>query len=241
MLDSDLYPYIFKRKSIRRYADAPLSAEQTDMVQAALGSLVPLFPDEKYKLKFSREKRRVYAYCENSVTGNANIGFLLQQLDLALHGLGFGRLWFGTGREPRDVKPAPPLSYAICLKLGSPAEPLSRESEAEFDRKPIGEVIADADLQPVFKAVRLAPSAANTHPWRFVRDGDSIRAYRKKPGFVKAAMFGRMNQGDMGIALCHAVLALEHAGYAVRGISAEIPGTVPEGYEYTASIQISPL
>lgn len=238
MLNSDLYPHIFKRKSIRKYSDAPLSAEQTGAVQEVLDSLVPLFSDEKYKLEFSPEKLRVYAYCENTVTGNANIGFLLQQFDLALYGLGLGRLWFGRGNEPKDVKTEPPLSYAICLKIGNPAEPLSRESVAEFNRKPIGEVITDSDLQPVFEAVRLAPSAGNSQPWWFMRDGDAIHVYRKKPGFIKAALMGRMNQGDMGIALCHAVLALEHAGYTIKGFSANAPGTVPDGYEYTATIQI---
>ncbi len=238
MLNSDLYPHIFKRKSIRKYANTPLSVEQVDAAQEVLDSLVPLFPDEKYKLEFSPEKWRVYAYCENTVTGNANIGFLLQQLDLALHGLGLGRLWFGMGKEPKDIKTEPPLSYAICLKIGNPAETLSRESAAEFDRKPIGEVITDSDLQPVLEAVRLAPSAGNSQPWWFKLDGDAIRVYRKKPGFIKAAIMGRMNQGDMGIALCHAVLALEHAGYTVRGISANAPETIPDGYEYTATIQI---
>lgn len=238
MLNSDLYPHIFKRKSIRKYADAPLSAEQAGAVREVLDGLVPLFPDEKYKLEFSPEKKRVYAYCENTVTGNANIGFLLQQFDLSLHGMGLGRLWFGMGQEPKDIKAESPLSYAICLKIGNAAEPLSRESTAEFNRKPIGEVITDSDLQPVFEAVRLAPSAGNSQPWLFMRDGDAIRLYRKKPGFIKAAIMGRMNQGDMGIALCHAVLALEHAGYTVRGISANAPGTVPNGYEYTATIQI---
>jgi hypothetical protein len=238
MLNADLYPSIFERKSIRKYTDAPLTTEQTDAMQAAIAALVPLFPNEKYKLEFSPEKRRIYAYCENTAAGNANAGFLLQQLDLALFAAGLGRLWFGMGTDPKDIKPEPPLSYAICLKVGNAAEPLARQSESEFERKPIGEVIDNVDLQKTFKAVRLAPSAANSQPWRFVREGGVIRAFRKKPGFIKAIMFGRMNQCDMGIALCHAILALERDGYTVKGVSADAPGTVPDGYEHTASIQI---
>ena len=238
MLNPDLYPFIFKRKSVRKYEDASLSAEQIEIVESALAGLVPLFPDEKYKLEFNPGRQRVYGYCENTVIGNANLGFLLQQVDLALFGAGLGRLWFGMGRAPRDIKEAPPLSYAICLKAGIAAEPIAREAIAGFDRKPVEDVIADADLWAAFEAVRLAPSARNFQPWLFKREGAAIHAFRKIPGFINAAMIGRMSQGDMGIALCHAVLGLEHEGYAIKGISPGAPESVPDGYEYTATIRI---
>ena len=238
MLNHDLYAHIFLRKSIRKYDDTPLSAEYITIVQSTIENLVPLFPDEKYLLEFSPEKYRIYAYCENTVAGNANLGFLLQQVDLTLFGAGLGRLWFGMGREPRDIKKAPPLSYAICLKVGVSAEPIARENTESFDRKSIGEVVADSDLWAAFEGVRLAPSARNVQPWWFVREGDSIHAFRKKQGFINAALIGRMNQGDMGIALCHAVLGLEHEGYAIKEIVRSAPESVPDGYEYTATIRV---
>ena len=238
MINSDLYPYIFRRKSIRKYEDAPLSAGQIEIVRNTLEGLVPLFPDEKYTLEFSPEKQRIYAYCENTVAGNANLGFVLQQVDLALFGAGLGRLWYGMGRAPKDIQKAPPLSYAICLKVGPPAEPIAREHVAEFDRKPISEVIADSALWPAFEAVRLAPSARNIQPWWFVKEGESIHAYRKKQGLINAALLGRMNQGDMGIALCHAVLGLEHEGCQIKEIVHIAPQPTPDGYEYTATILI---
>jgi len=238
MLNTDLYPHIFKRKSIRKYSGTPLSTEQIGVVHAAIDNLTPLFPNEKYKLEFNPEKHRIYAYCEDTVAGNVNVGFVLQQLDLALFGAGLGRLWYGTGRTPKDIKSALPLSYAICLKVGVAAEPIARQSVAEFKRNPIGEVIDDVALQPIFEAVRLAPSAVNSQPWRFTRTGDAVHTFRKKLGMIKAAIYGRMNQGDIGIALCHAVLALEHEGYTIKEISHDTPATAPNGYEYTATIQI---
>jgi hypothetical protein len=238
MLNPDFYPYIFKRKSVRKYSDTPLSAEQINAVHTAIGNLVPLFPDEKYSLEFNPDKQRLYAYCENTLIGNVNAGFLLQQLDLALFGAGLGRLWFGMGREPRDIKTTPPLSYAICLKVGVAAEPIARQNTAEFDRKPIGEIISDVDLHPAFEAVRIAPSARNAQPWRFERDGGAISVFRKKPGFIAAAMIGRMTQNDIGIALCHAILALEHEGYTVREITSHARTPAPDGYEYVATIMV---
>ena len=238
MLNPDLYSYVFRRKSVRKYEDGPLSAAQIEVVESTLAGLVPLFPDEKFALEFNPGKQRLYAYCENTVIGNANLGFLLQQVDLALFGAGLGRLWFGMGRAPRDIKEAPPLSYAICLKVGIAAEQIARENTTGFDRKPIEEVIADADLWAAFETVRLAPSARNVQPWWFEREGADIHAFRKKQGFVNAALIGRMNQGDMGIALCHAVLGLEHEGYVIKEIFHIAPESVPGGYEYTATIRI---
>ena len=238
MLNPDFYDNIFVRKSIRKYEDAPLSPEQIETVRGVLEGLVPLFPDEKRSLEFSPEKQRIYGYCENTVAGNANLGFLLQQVDLALFGAGLGRLWFGMGREPRDVEKTQPLSYAICMKVGISAEPIAREAMAGFSRKPIGEVIEDSALWPAFEAVRLAPSARNVQPWWFQPEGQSIHAFRKKQGFINAALLGRMNQGDMGIALCHAVLGLEHEGRAIKEIVRNAPEPVPAGYEYTATIRL---
>ena len=238
MLNPDLYNYIYKRKSVRSYKDVSLSAEQIETGQNTVTGLVPLFPDEKYSLKFSPEKQRIYAYCENTVAGNANLGFLLQQADLALFGAGLGRLWYGMSMAPKGIKVEPPLSYAICMKVGVSAEPISRESVTEFIRKPIGEVIDDETLWPAFEAARLAPSARNLQPWWFRREGASIHAFRKRPGLINAALLGRMSQGDMGIALCHAVLGLEHEGYVIKGIVRGAPESTPGGYEYTASILI---
>ena len=238
MLNSELYSHIFGRKSVRKYEDVSLSTEQILVVESVLSGLVPLFPEEKFTLDFSPEKQRIYAYCEDTVCGNANIGFLLQQVDLALFGAGFGRLWFGMGREPKDIKKASPLSYAICIKAGIAAEPIARETKDEFKRKPISEVINDAGFWPAFEGARLAPSARNTQPWMFKREGEFIHAFRKLPGFISAALIGRMNQGDMGIALCHAILGLEHEGYAVKEVTHSPPESVPGGYEYTATIRV---
>ena len=238
MLDSRLYPYIFERKSIRKYSVAPIGPDHIAAILNEISNLVPLFEGDRYNLELRADKFRIYAYCVNTLTGNANIGFVLQQLDLALHGLGLGRLWYGVGRAPSDIQVIPPLSYAICLKVGEADEPLSRQSVDEFKRKSISEVIDDAELYEIFEAVRLAPSATNAQPWLFKREGDAIYAFRLRLGFFKAAIYNRMNQCDMGIALCHAVLALEHNGYSITGIDSAPPITMPAGYEHTATIHL---
>jgi len=239
MLNPALYPPIFARKSIRKYADTPLTPAQLTAVKAELAKAAPLLPGEQYKLELgeSREGWRVYGYCENTPLSNANLGFLLQQLDLALHLQGLGRLWFGMGRQPKGSQPPRGLSYAMCLKVGAAAEPLARESAAEFDRKPIETVISGADCHTLFEPVRLAPSARNSQPWAFTVDGDEIHVWRRQPGLFDKLLIDRMNWLDMGIALCHAVLSLEHAGKKFE-VEFDAPDNTPPNCGYLLTLGI---
>lgn len=231
MLNPALYPAIFARKSIRQYDENnPLSQEQLELIRREIAQVQPLLPDEKFQLELasSKEGWRIYGYCENTARSNVNLGFVMQQLDLTLYLQGLGRLWYGFGREPRESNPPQGLSYAMCLKVGNPAQGLAREP-SEFDRKAMSEVSADPVLQTLLEAARLAPSAMNSQPWRFTREGGSIGVCCKNPG-VKKLFLGRMNQIDMGICLCHTLLALEHAGYEIKGIAGPAKTDVPGFY-----------
>jgi len=235
-----LYPAIFLRKSIRSYADTPLSAEQLGEIKALLPDVRPLLPDLKFHLELapSKEGWRIFGYCEDTPLGNANLGYVMQQLDLALFLKGLGRLWFGMGRDPR-MKAAPKgLSYAMCLKVGNAAEPLSRE-QGEFNRKPIAEVIADEALRETFEPVRLAPSARNSQPWLFVKEEGGIHVFcANSGGIMKVFGLDRMNQVDMGICLCHAALSFGQRGMKFAPVTT---GGVeaPAGYYYLMTLELS--
>jgi len=238
MLESNLYAPIFTRKSVRKYAETQLTPAQLGLVKEQIAKAVPLLPGEKYKLELgeAREGWRIYGYCENTPLSNANLGFLLQQIDLALHLEGLGRLWFGMGREPKDSKPPKGLSYAMALKVGVAAEPITRTVD-KFDRKPIESVIDKEALYALFEAVRLAPSARNSQPWYFTGDEGMVHVWRKQPGGILKSIIGRMNWLDMGIALCHAVLALENAGKAFT-VEAVPPAQGLEGHDYLLTLDI---
>jgi len=213
MLNPSLYPAIFARKSIRKFSDAPLTGDQLAQVKAEIAAVTPLLPNEIFALELhtSKEGWRIYGYCENKPLSNVNLGYVMQQLDLALHVHGLGRLWYGFGRKPGDITPPKGLSYAMCLKIGNAAEELTREIH-EFDRKQ--SVTPDAALVELLEPARLAPSAMNSQPWTFTAHGDDIHVWRDKLG-LKKLILDRMNLIDVGISLCHAVLALERAGKTV--------------------------
>ena len=238
MLNPNLYAPIFTRKSVRKYAETPLSLAQLGAVKAEIAKAVPLLPGEKYKLELGEAKEgwRVYGYCENTPLSNANLGFLLQQLDLALYLQGLGRLWYGMGRAPGGLKAPEGLSYAMCLKIGTAAEPIARGA-GEFDRKPIDAAVGSDDWKALLEPVRLAPSARNSQPWFFTGDGEGIQVWRRQPGLLDKLIIDRMNWVDMGIALCHAVLALEHAALACKAALAP-PQKGLEGHDYLLTLEI---
>jgi len=93
-------------------------------------------------------------------------------------------------------------------------------------------VCADALLEPV----RLAPSASNTQTWFFSGDLDVITVSRKKLNLLKAQLYGKMNQIDIGIALFHLWLSLDHQG---KVISYDFEkDAAPSGYEFMAKVKI---
>ena len=239
MLNPSLFAPIFTRKSIRKYAETPLSPAQLGTIKAEIANAAPLLPGEKYKLELGEAKEgwRIYGFCENTPLSNANLGYLLQQIDLALHLQGLGRLWFGMGRAPGGVKAPAGLSYAMCLKVGVAAEPIGRENTGEFDRKPIGGIIDEDDLYELFEPVRLAPSARNSQPWLFTADDDKVCVWRRRPGFMDKLLIDRMNWLDMGIALCHVVLSLEHAGKEFK-VAVDSPAKAREGYDYLLTVEM---
>jgi len=244
MLNPSLYAPIFARKSVRKYAENPLSPAQLSVIKAEITRAVPLLPGERYKLELGEAKEgwRIYGFCENTPLSNANLGFMLQQLDLALHLQGLGRLWFGMGRSTGGIKAPAGLSYAMCLKVGAAAEPIARAGVDAFDRKPIHEIIDEDGLFELFEPVRLAPSARNSQPWAFTVDSgkaanDEIYVWRKQPGGMLKLLIDRMNWVDMGIALCHAALSLEHAGRAFK-IMIDSPAKAREGYDYLLTLEL---
>jgi len=91
-------------------------------------------------------------------------------------------------------KPWPELFFD-----GRPGSPLARENAGAF-----GEAL---------EAVRIGPSASNRQPWRVVREGASFHFFlQRTPGYDKMTGEVKLQDVDMGIALCHFELAAAESG-----------------------------
>jgi hypothetical protein len=164
-----------------------------------------------------------------------DFGFGMERNILFATTLGLGTCWLGgtlnragfarkIGLEPGELMPA-------ISPVGYPAEKRSLTDRAfrfmakSDRRKPWHELFFDGrpdtplsrelagSLGEVLEAVRIGPSASNRQPWRIVREGAAVHFFlARTPGYDKMLGEIRLQDVDMGIALCHFELAAGELG-----------------------------
>lgn len=143
-----------------------------------------------------------------------NAGYMLEQMDLFLSSREIGACWCGLAKAKQIRLDG--LDYVIMLAFGKSRPQDFRSKISEFKRKNREEIWeGDFDCDAA-KAVRLAPSACNTQPWRIVNNGNCIKVYRntRVKSFIPAGILGYYNSIDMGICLCFLEIAMLEKGYA---------------------------
>lgn len=133
-------------------------------------------------------------------------GILGEAFALEATSLGLGTCWVsGTYRKRLLSVPLQDDEAVLCIiAVGVPA-PDSMDASAR-KRKPIERIVKGYDRWPatyrdVARAVQVAPSAMNMQPWQLMLDGRR---------FILDG--SDRSQLDLGIALCHAELALPPHG-----------------------------
>lgn len=223
MMDTSLYPMIARRKSIRRF-DASLvpSADELDAVQAQCKLLEPLLPEIRTEIAIvPREQTSALfgQHCAVFYSGPSpeawlNCGYMLAQLELWMVERNLGTCWYGMAR-PREKTLGDGLQYIILLAFGKSRPQEFRHNPAEARRKPVKEFWPDAFDARVKEAVRLAPSATNSQPWRIVSVGDVLVVSRatRYLTYMPPRTRNYFNTIDMGIFLLTLELALMQYGY----------------------------
>lgn len=244
----DLCSTIFKRKSVRKYKKEPLEKAKLQRLVQYIDGLTPLYDsiktefavlseNEVRNLSLFKVPHYVVAYSEIKEGYLANAGFMLQQVDLYLSASRIGTCWLGMGLPKKDAVSRNGLEFVIALGFGVADEPVHREDISEFKRKSLAEISSVNGADELLEAVRLAPSAANQQPWYFSGSPDSIIVSRKLPGLLKAPIYGKFNQIDMGIALYHLLAQAQHMGKTIEFRQENT--IVPQGHEYITTVRIS--
>ena len=213
-----LYPYIFKRRSVRKFDMTPLRESQLHDIRTFAQTMLPLYPAIRVEYRLDSSVRNIlpvkaphnFIISSEAKEGYLeNVGFLYQQMDLYLSSLGLGSCWLGMAKptEPMETD----LEFVIVLAFGKPKESAHRNLP-EFNRKPLDEIASGVDSR--LDAARLAPSASNTQNWYFVCADGKIHAYQKLLNPLKARFYDGFNRLDVGIALCHLYLATVEQGKA---------------------------
>lgn len=235
----NLYEYIFKRKSTRKYDLAPLDAAALGKIRVFADNLKRLYPeiatayeitDTVKNLMPIKAPHDFLLLSEEKGDYLQNIGFMWQQMDLFLSELGLGSCWLGMAKPTSENKMQYP--HSITLAFGKAEDSPYRE-QSDFKRKPISEISSGSDNR--LEAARLAPSATNSQNWFFGANSGEIDVYQKKVNPIAAAVYGKMNRIDIGIALCHLYLATEHEGkeFALEKQSDKDK----KGYIYTGTVK----
>ena len=239
-----LFEEISSRKSTRKYDMTPLAAEVLEEIKAFAENAMPLLPGirveyhiigaNKTKGFFAVKAPHYLVISSESKAGYlTNAGFMFQQVCLYLSSKGFGSCWVG-GVKPAE-KVSTDLEHVMVMAFGNAAEDIHR-AMGEFKRKPLQEIATGADDR--LEYARLAPSAINSQPWFFVCENGGIDVYRKKNGALKAIVYEKMSEVDIGIALCHIWLASEHLGVNFSFEIEKTPATAPpKGYLYIGTVK----
>ena len=194
-----LYDAMFKRKSVRKYSEKPLSEEMLYKIKLYKNSLVRLFPDIETEFKIISRKEvtvttitkaphYVAVYSEEKEGYLTNIGFMLEQLDLFLSANNIGACWLGTGSAIKSVTTKPNLKFVILLAFGKSEETIHRKDVSEFNRKQPSE-ISNVDNE-LSQTIRLAPSAINGQPWYYNQNNNDIDVYIRKNNMIKNCRSG---------------------------------------------------
>ncbi|MDR2939141.1 MAG: nitroreductase [Clostridiales bacterium] len=239
-----LYPYIFKRKSVRQYSPNELSGGFIGGLlefSNSLGSIEGL--EYKFKILAGEEIKSTMGinaphyfaiYAKPSDNYLLKCGYLLQFIDLYLSSKNIGACWLGMAKPVSRLKSDGGLEYVMCLAFGEPKGNCHRNGPQEFKRKNLSDISYSS--HKALEAVRLAPSSTNSQPWFIVEGEGAFSLYRVKLSMPKKLIYNKMNQVDMGIALCHLELALKQDG-AQCSIFFEKPDDL-ENFEYMASIRL---
>ncbi len=253
MIQTNFYEAIFKRKSVRNYTQEFLEAETLTEIQDFANSVKRLFPEIKTEIRYvNRDEIKLILpikaphylmfYSEKTEGYLMNAGYMLQQIDLFLSMNRIGSCYLGMAQPTQVAKDQSNLDFVMVLAFGNPLETVHRLNLEAFKRKSLGEIahnINEEKFQKIVEAARVAPSASNSQPWFLTYDAGTIHIYRNKPNFIKAFLYERMNQVDIGIVLYHIVLRLEfdQIGYKFEKSERGISGA-SKNQNYMISIKI---
>lgn len=219
------YEAISYRRSVRKFDFTPVSAVLMKKIKHYIQELSPWNENCAWELEIldhtGGEKKFggfavVHApyylvfYGENQPEARRNAGYILEQMVLYLTTKGLGCCYQGGASLPKE-KREDSLHPLMAVAFGYPTKKLLRDG-AVAKRHPLNELCvfkeeAGETEKTLLYAARLAPSAFNGQPWRFVVYKNRIHVFARKTPWVGA--FAATREVDLGIVLCHMQLAAE--------------------------------
>lgn len=212
----DLYEAIFVRKSVRNYVKEPLPAkvlegiiEQFDHISGLFGGIeteLVILDNIQGQHKFLgmlgvNAPYYLLLYSEEKDRAMMNAGYLMEQISLYLYTQGIGNCFLGvpilkkTYRVRGEKKLMSVLAFGIakgsCHRKHMDAKRLELNDLCVFKEAP------RQWMKQLLEAARMAPSALNTQPWRFVVFDNRIHVFSKKHAVDRLGKWDELNFGIM--------------------------------------------
>ena len=194
----NLYEAIGSRHSVRKYSDREVPErlraqilayfEKTSRLNDRIRTELEILDNTKKKAEVKglwKTDAPYYLafYSEPEEGFERNAGYIMEQLILYMTVKGLGTCYLGGSRVKQTVKNGKRL--VMIAAFGWPEGKLYRESPLA-KRLPLNELCvfkeeAGEQIKTVLKAARLAPSAFNAQPWRFIVYSDNLCLCEKEP------------------------------------------------------------
>ncbi len=221
----NLYEALFLRKSTRKYIWEPVQPELLAKIGTFYEEVPSLFPGIKTEIGIMDNTDRKHGpqglfgiaapyylalYSEKKDKYEMNAGCICEQISLYMHTLGLGSCFLGSAKVPRKKRNRDGLEFVIMMAFGKPEGSLSRRS-VDAKRLPMSKLCASKEepkrvIRELLEAARLAPSAMNTQPWRFVVTDGRIHFFAKKQ---PVAIMSRWDEFNFGVLFSHILIAAE--------------------------------
>lgn len=254
---------IYKRKAIRKYSPEELPLGIIEEVIDMSKHLDKLYEDIDIEVHVVEEGNKIQKISSGIIGSYGkikaphylvitseekegyleNVGFAVESIVLKLTELGIGTCWIGGFIKKQLLKDIITIKNGhkpvIVVSFGYPKDENDIVQEVISSRKRNSvEKFAFGDMgrtwQYIMEAVKAAPSAINTQPWRFFKEGNIIDSYIVKRGSLLTKSLETMNRVDIGIALRHLYVAAEHYDREVE--FKKLHGKDRDGYIYITSI-----
>jgi hypothetical protein len=226
-METHIYPYIFKRKSVRLYKELRISHDLLQKIIDQSEITRPVIDDFIYEIKIVdgqqlkgflnfKPPMGLILYSQDHPLANFFAGLIMQKVDLLCSANGLGACWLGMASSKIETENG--MKARITLSVGLADEPLHRENLTQFRRLDITQIRDFPYWDQLLEAVRVAPSATNGQPWYFKVKEESIALTFRKRLDVKDIFVNHLRWIDLGISCCHLLLAMdEHSiSYTMR-------------------------
>ena len=229
-VEMNLYEGIFVRKSVRNFLMEPVEQKLLDNILNFVSHQEMISEGQEIRYEIVNNLETKHHLTETLIGGKVpyyflfyakktedyllNAGYLLEQIVLYMTTKGLGTCYLGM----KNFKSEDEFEPIIAVAFGKPRKDFYQEERKKVNRKSLNDLcsfkssISD-EVKEIVRAGRMAPSAINMQPWRFVVYENRIHVFCRKDTLVPKSM-RKLHEIDMGIVLAHLMVAAEEFWYS---------------------------